>query len=153
MGGPSCPRPGGRWRRERCESSGGCGDRRLPSSAKPLTLHLLQLPRLSRERRGGDGARSRRCRQRGQPRSTRSTDHPGPGVRAVPPQGTGASRPPGAVRRLPGASPPGGCPAHPPPPGFDITPARGARGEKLNPTALSGWFWFFPHVYLISKKC
>lgn len=67
--------------------------------------------------------------------------NPGPGLRAVP-----------SLCRDPHIAA-GGCPAHPPPTGFGTSPARGGRGEKLNPTALSGWFWFFfSHVYLISKN-
>lgn len=58
---------------------------------------------------------------------------------------------------------PGGCRAHPPPPAFNTSPARGVRGEKAKPDRafrlVLVWLFFvvlfcsfFPHVYLISKK-
>lgn len=147
-GGPACVSPsrGGRGGRERCDSNGGAGTSGYRAAPSPSPGTCCNYPGSA-----GNGGTEMghdpggRCRQRGSaaPLGAQTQRNPAPvaGVRAVPLQRAGASRLPGVVCGLPAASPPGGSPARPPPPpGFDATSAQGVRGEKLNSTALSGWF-------------
>lgn len=101
----------------------------LQSGDTLLTLHLLQLPRSRWELRDGNGIRSRRSRERRQRCSTRGRARPGPWSPARPSAGSRGA--PSAPRRIAPGSVPLTSAAE-----FDTTPARGGRGEKLNPTTL-----------------